>query len=199
MTSCCLQLRSQLTLNLTPQQWFYAFSITPSAAPSGPPPANLTPSPFNSILSAAGGASSNGAGAGGPRGMKRAAGSLDTTGDVNEYGVPNYIFGGQGGGGERKKGRGAGGGPPPCVLPCLFALSLSLVLTIHHHHPTATTTPATSASKKATGSKNAPRKPSATPNGKLLALPVVGELLLVDLSNVRLSPSLPFPTSPYSS
>ncbi|ORY54261.1 CwfJ C-terminus 1-domain-containing protein-like protein [Leucosporidium creatinivorum] len=97
--------------NKTKERWFYAFSITPSAAP-GPPPANLTPSPFNSIISAA----PSTVGGGGPRGMKRAAGSLDTNGDVNEYGVPNYIFGGQGGGaGERKKGK---GGAPPDHYTC---------------------------------------------------------------------------------
>lgn len=42
--------------------------------------------------------------------MKRPAGALDATEDVNEYGVPNFIFGGQNGGDKgRKKGR---GGPP---------------------------------------------------------------------------------------
>lgn len=79
-------------------QWFYAFSITPGAG-SGPAPPNATPSPFNAVMAAAGDS--------GPRGLKRA---LDTDEDVNEYGVPNYIFGGQNGaGGERRKGR----NPPP--------------------------------------------------------------------------------------
>lgn len=41
--------------------------------------------------------------------MKRPAGDLDANGDVNEYGVPNFIFGGQKGDKGRKKGR---SGPP---------------------------------------------------------------------------------------
>ncbi|KAK4058716.1 hypothetical protein OIO90_000160 [Microbotryomycetes sp. JL221] len=92
--------------NKKKERWFYAFSITPGA-PSGPSPANSTPSPFNAAMAAAGEA--------GPRGLKRA---LDTTDDVNEYGVPNYIFGGQQngshGGGERRKGR----NPPPDHYTC---------------------------------------------------------------------------------
>lgn len=78
-------------------QWFYAFSITPGAAP-GPLPPNVTASPYNA-------SSANGA----ARGMKRPAGDLDANGDVNEYGVPNFIFGGQKGDKGRKKGR---SGPP---------------------------------------------------------------------------------------
>lgn len=43
----------------------------------------------------------------GPRGLKRPA-AVDAD-DVNEMGIPNYIFQGVGGG-DRKKGK---GGPPP--------------------------------------------------------------------------------------
>lgn len=45
--------------------------------------------------------------------MKRAAGTMDA--GVNEFGIPNFIFGGQGNNNQdRKKGRnnGAAGGPP---------------------------------------------------------------------------------------
>lgn len=55
--------------------------------------------------------------------MKRPAGSLDAGGDVNEYGIPNYIFGASGGG-DRKKGRngagGAGGAKGPPFVTFLF-------------------------------------------------------------------------------
>lgn len=93
---------SSSVANPLTSQWFYAFSITPRAA-LPPNPANATASPFSAVPSA--------------RGTKRPAGSLDT--DLNEYGVPNYIFGG---GGDRgaKKGRGGAGGPP-CVSRLFFA------------------------------------------------------------------------------
>ncbi|KAI5476200.1 hypothetical protein MNV49_007962 [Pseudohyphozyma bogoriensis] len=90
--------------NKTKERWFYAFSITPKAAPPATAPTNATPSPFSVAPPSAGAG----------RGMKRPAGSLDD--GVNEYGVPNYIFGGQGGQGDRgKKGK---GGPPPDHYTC---------------------------------------------------------------------------------
>ncbi|KAK4053130.1 hypothetical protein OIV83_001865 [Microbotryomycetes sp. JL201] len=89
--------------NKKKERWFYAFSITPGAA-AGPTPPGTTPSPFNATMAAAGEA--------GPRGLKR---SLETSEDVNEYGVPNYIFGGQqNGAGERRKGRNS----PPDNYTC---------------------------------------------------------------------------------
>ncbi|KAK4704499.1 CWF19-like protein 1, partial [Phenoliferia sp. Uapishka_3] len=87
--------------NVAKERWFYAFSITPHAAATAAPP-NATASPFTS-------------GAGAPRGLKRPAGSLNS--DVNEYGVPNFIFGGQNGG-DRGGKRGKGAGPPPEHYTC---------------------------------------------------------------------------------
>lgn len=47
-------------------------------------------------------------GTNGPRGLKRPA--PVAADDVNEMGIPNYIFQGQGGDRQGKKGK---GGPPP--------------------------------------------------------------------------------------
>lgn len=98
----------------SPPQWFYAFSITPSSAPSAP--ATSTPSPFHPRAAAsAASLTSTLNGSDGPRGLKRPAPNV-TADDVNEMGVPNYIFagvGGAGGGqghGREKRGK---GGPPP--------------------------------------------------------------------------------------
>ncbi|BGP37944.1 hypothetical protein JCM10449v2_001871 [Rhodotorula kratochvilovae] len=102
--------------NKTKDRWFYAFSITPSAAPSAP--ATCTPSPFHPS-SAASTASLTATinGTDGPRGLKRPAAVTDE--DVNEMGVPNYIFAGMGGaqGRDGKRGKGSGG-PPPDHYTC---------------------------------------------------------------------------------
>lgn len=79
-------------------RWFYAFSITP-AAPSPPVPANATPSPFSAVISTA-------------RGTKRPYGAAagGDQQDVNEFGIPNYIFE-QAGAGKRRTGGGGGSAP----------------------------------------------------------------------------------------
>lgn len=121
-------LRGAVELTHSLEQWFYAFSITPHAAPPAAP-ANATASPFS---------------AGASRGMKRPAGSLNS--DVNEYGVPNFIFGGQGGDRGAKRGKGAAG--PPCVARVLPSACEGL------RAPTGpTTTLATSARRRVTGSR----------------------------------------------
>ncbi|CEQ39928.1 SPOSA6832_01496, partial [Sporobolomyces salmonicolor] len=100
-------LPSQLAL----AQWFYAFSITPSAP--GATPVTSTRSPFHASAAAATASltatinSSNG-----PRGLKRPAALAEE--GINEMGVPNYIFAGMGDQG-RKKGK---GGPPPDHYTC---------------------------------------------------------------------------------
>ncbi|GAA5894097.1 hypothetical protein JCM8208_002347 [Rhodotorula glutinis] len=105
--------------NKTKDRWFYAFSITPSSSPS--PPATSTPSPFHPRAAASSAklaATVNGSD--GPRGLKRPAMDVSND-DVNEMGVPNYIFAGMGGGaggggqGREKKGK---GGPPPDHYTC---------------------------------------------------------------------------------
>ncbi|BGO89644.1 hypothetical protein NBRC10512_001503 [Rhodotorula toruloides] len=104
--------------NKTKERWFYAFSITPSISPS--PPTSSTPSPFHtSLRSGTLSLASSLSGSNGPRGLKRPAGVTEE--DVNEMGVPNWIFEGVGGkngaggeGRERKKGK----GPPPDHYTC---------------------------------------------------------------------------------
>ncbi|SCV68934.1 BQ2448_1954 [Microbotryum intermedium] len=89
---------------------FYAFSIVPGGPPPNPLPTSMTPSPYSV-------ASSNS-----KRGTKRPAGSLDQNNGVNEYGVPNYIFGAEGKNGNNKRGRNGGEGgerrPPPDHYTC---------------------------------------------------------------------------------
>ncbi|GAA5862307.1 hypothetical protein JCM3774_004858 [Rhodotorula dairenensis] len=100
--------------NKTKDRWFYAFSITPGQ-PSAAPPSS-TPSPLHPLrLAEAGALAATLNGTNGPRGLKRPA-PVDAN-DVNEMGIPNYIFQGQGGGGDRqgKKGK---GGPPPDHYTC---------------------------------------------------------------------------------
>ncbi|GAA5987164.1 hypothetical protein JCM11641_002151 [Rhodosporidiobolus odoratus] len=96
----------------------YAFNITPSVLPT--PPTSYTPSPFHpSHTASAAQTAATLNGSSGPRGLKRPAPVNPE--DVNEMGVPNYIFAGQGGqGGERKKGRNGGGerGGPPDHYTC---------------------------------------------------------------------------------
>ncbi|GAA5931350.1 Drn1p [Sporobolomyces koalae] len=94
--------------NKDKERWFYAFSITPNQPTATPP--SFTKSPFHPARLSDLMQSSNGAA--GPRGLKRPAGNDN---DLNEMGVPNYIFsGGQNGRGD-KKGK---GGPPPDHYTC---------------------------------------------------------------------------------
>lgn len=91
------------------RQWFYAFSITPGQ-PSAAPPTS-TPSPLHPLrLAEAGALAATLNGTNGPRGLKRPA-PVDAN-DVNEMGIPNYIFQGQGGGSDRQGKKGKGGPPP---------------------------------------------------------------------------------------
>ncbi|GAA5947293.1 hypothetical protein JCM3765_001611 [Sporobolomyces pararoseus] len=107
--------------NKDKERWFYAFSITPNQPTSTPPSA--TKSPFHparlSDLIPSAQTLNGGGSTKGPRGVKRPANNEE---DVNEMGVPNYIFSGQnnggrsgGAGGENKKGK---GGPPPEHYTC---------------------------------------------------------------------------------
>ncbi|GAA5833147.1 hypothetical protein JCM11251_005160 [Rhodosporidiobolus azoricus] len=101
--------------NKNKERAFYAFSITPSVSPAAP--TAYTPSPFHphqTTSSIALTQKINGP-AGGPKGLKRPA-PVDTE-EVNEMGVPSYIFAGVDNGGmrdgdRRKKGKGEGGPPP---------------------------------------------------------------------------------------
>ncbi|GAA6016543.1 hypothetical protein JCM10207_002834 [Rhodosporidiobolus poonsookiae] len=98
--------------NKQKERWFYAFNITPGAQPA--PPASHTPSPFHPAEAASTAAlTATVNGAQGPRGLKRPAPVVED--DVNEMGVPNYIFSGISNGGDRKKGK---GGPPPDHYTC---------------------------------------------------------------------------------
>ncbi|GJN88523.1 hypothetical protein Rhopal_001489-T1 [Rhodotorula paludigena] len=103
--------------NKNKDRWFYAFSITPSAAPTAP--ASSTASPFHpSAAASTASLTSQLNGSDGPRGLKRPAAVTDD--DVNEMGVPNYIFqgvGNAGRGGDRGEKRGKGG-PPPDHYTC---------------------------------------------------------------------------------
>ncbi|GAA5978468.1 hypothetical protein JCM10908_004366 [Rhodotorula pacifica] len=102
--------------NKTKDRWFYAFSITPGQ-PSAAPPSS-TPSPLHPLrLAEAGALAATLNGTNGPRGLKRPAAAAVDANDVNEMGIPNYIFQGQAGGGDRqgKKGK---GGPPPEHYTC---------------------------------------------------------------------------------
>ncbi|GAA5900277.1 Drn1p [Sporobolomyces salmoneus] len=100
--------------NKEKERWFYAFSITPNQPTTAPP--SSTKSPFHparlsDLVQST--QTSNG-----PRGVKRPAGG--NAEDLNEMGVPNYIFSGQngrngGGEGGNKKGK---GGPPPDHYTC---------------------------------------------------------------------------------
>ncbi|GAA6027014.1 hypothetical protein JCM8097_006041 [Rhodosporidiobolus ruineniae] len=98
--------------NKTKERSFYAFSITPSTPPTAP--TTYTPSPFHASTTAAVSAlAATMNGSHGPRGLKRPVSATDE--DVNEMGVPNYIFGGVDGGRREKKGK---GGPPPDHYTC---------------------------------------------------------------------------------
>lgn len=103
--SRCAEIGLGLTSNRA--QWFYAFSITPGQTAAAP--ASSTPSPLHPLrLAEAGSITATMNGTQGPRGLKRPA----PADDVNEMGIPNYIFQGVGGAGGAlgKKGK---GGPPP--------------------------------------------------------------------------------------
>ncbi len=90
--------------NKDKERWFYAFSVTPSTAITTIP-ANSTASPFTLSAKAV---DAKG------KGKKRSAGAIDD--GVNEYGVPNYIFGAQSGAGKKgrlnERGGERSGGPP---------------------------------------------------------------------------------------
>lgn len=90
-------------------QWFYAFSITPGQPSAAP--ASSTPSPLHPLrLAEAGALAATMNGTNGPRGLKRSA--PVAADDVNEMGIPNYIFQGQGGGDRQGGKKGKGGSPP---------------------------------------------------------------------------------------
>ncbi|GAA6061585.1 hypothetical protein JCM10212_004335 [Sporobolomyces blumeae] len=96
--------------NKAKERWFYAFSITPNQPATAP--ASSTKSPFHPArLADLVNTTQTINGTNGPRGLKRPAAMTEN--DVNEMGVPNYIFSGQGGG-DRKKGK----GPPPDNYIC---------------------------------------------------------------------------------
>ncbi|GAA5875458.1 hypothetical protein JCM16303_000635 [Sporobolomyces ruberrimus] len=100
--------------NKDKERWFYAFSITPNQPASAPP--TSTKCPFHPVrLSDLVQGTQSANGTSGPRGVKRPAGPNPE--DLNEMGVPNYIFSGQnrGGGDGNKKGK---GGPPPDNYTC---------------------------------------------------------------------------------
>ncbi|GAA5858236.1 hypothetical protein JCM5353_001234, partial [Sporobolomyces roseus] len=102
--------------NKEKERWFYAFSITPKQPSSAPP--NSTKSPFHPArLSDLIQTTQTLNGTNGPRGLKRPAQANED--DVNEMGVPNYIFSGQKGSQNgRDNGKKGKGGPPPDHYTC---------------------------------------------------------------------------------
>lgn len=104
--------------NTIKERWFYAFSITPST-PNTAVPANSTASPFTPLGKPVEGKA---------KGNKRPVGAIDD--GVNEYGVPNYIFGAQSG--NVKKGRqndrgGERSGGPPLAFISRFGETTELI------------------------------------------------------------------------
>ncbi|GAA6006427.1 hypothetical protein JCM11491_004953 [Sporobolomyces phaffii] len=135
--------------NKEKERWFYAFSITPNQAPSAPP--SSTKSPFHPArLSDLIQTTQTLNGTNGPRGLKRPAAVNEN--DVNEMGVPNYIFSGQNGrgGDANKKGK---GGPPPDHYTCRICDQKS------HWIQDCPEKEARDAERAAQRGKNGPREP----------------------------------------